>query len=338
MKNSRRSQRKFSGIQTEGGGPVLVAVKDLAEHIRTVHFTLLVLCLALFAITWRQRPNAERALKDANSLNNLSSDPDNFRRILAKIDQESDDAARNSYRRTKCLPDVGVLWVDHQERTFRLKTSRCWIYQNEPSSLMPSGELGLPYTLGAFSLFWTHNHQPRMFIPGSLDLSTCEFATVDKTGKTVQLRAMPQLLTAPPGDSESKATEITVEPKWSSNGKLQFSNHSGLGSSMSLADNQPLNVDITVEAQPLRFNLQDVITGVMKRDWSGGTFEDSFPDLAEMTKPFTEVPLKDLPVKLNTFVASYRKSIEAGEEKIDVWGVKLSTATLKYARRSKNRP
>jgi hypothetical protein len=32
-------------------------VKELAEHIRTVHFTLLVLCLVLVAIAWRQHPN-----------------------------------------------------------------------------------------------------------------------------------------------------------------------------------------------------------------------------------------------------------------------------------------
>jgi hypothetical protein len=123
------------------------------------------------------------------------------------------------------------------------------------------------------------------------------------------------MLTDNSDDSEAHAAAIKLEPTWSGDGRLLFSNHGSLSpNTMATVNGRPLNVDVTMEAEAVPETLQRLISKTMHQQWPEDTFENSFPDLADMTK---------------VFMAKYRRSIDADADKMDVFGVKLSISILK---------
>ena len=105
--NSTQSDAIRAGAEEQDR---LKTARELAEHVRTVHFALLVLCLALFAISWRPLVDQERAIQDADSLAALST-PENEK----KFEESIADAARKgliySHKSEQCIDTFDSEWV-----------------------------------------------------------------------------------------------------------------------------------------------------------------------------------------------------------------------------------
>jgi hypothetical protein len=153
-------------------------VKQLAEHVRTVHFSLLLLCLALFALAWQEHPNEDKALADADSLANLFLDSDIHARVIADIQTKASDRLRSQLATPQdCLNErYRIVWQDDPQdrRWIRTKATKCWVYQDEPltseievTTLRLNWNDDNPSTLAQFISFWNHNQQPRIFYAGT---------------------------------------------------------------------------------------------------------------------------------------------------------------------------
>jgi hypothetical protein len=67
-------------------------MKDLIEQIRTVHFSLVLLCFALFVASFLNKDaNVERALRELSLVNRVVQHWDDAARLLVTHIQESVD-------------------------------------------------------------------------------------------------------------------------------------------------------------------------------------------------------------------------------------------------------
>lgn len=296
-------------------------MKDLVEHIRTVHFTVLVVSFVLTAALQieRKRP-VERAAADAEAILRLQqrwSETEAQLRKAANVAAErfASTFAGGPPGPTTVLPRRGVYRTQGPtgypvESVLRFQIVEGWLFtDNRPLTDEKSSLTRFPppwNTLQEFLTFWDGLHKElTAFLPIVLappaDSSFCNsIERIRDTSLTAYLVVVP-------------ARDVSAE--WSIVPKLRFA--TGMGFGAQACDLQKVIV------KPLKLDLGRVFSPVTAQASSWGTDESTkeFPELIAAAKYFEDSPLERL-------AAALRERANTDTERIELFQAKLPADSI----------
>jgi len=302
---------------------------NLADHIRTVHFTVLVLCLVLLAATLQEHRNPfPRALDDLKAIIGLSSGRSLGKKITERVRNFGDQKfqmGRPLFVRVK---------VRGKQELYRLTFDAPWAYQDYRESSVTAGYFSSgDRSLRDFSTFWNHNKEQRVYLIGRIknpaEIEASETRNVHNRKGPIQHVAFTvdliewistgstEKVDVLDGKSAQTAPNLTLDAEWE---KDQLVLRTFDLDQLSSAD-----FEIRPHVTPLSravINVQDLLRTAAgkKSDWILGDFTATFTDLNQAGGKLAAMPLLDLQQELN------RQSTDEDvrdAEKLEIFGAKI---------------
>jgi exonuclease VII small subunit len=317
----------------------------LAEHIRTVHFTLLVLCIALPAAISTEKPRSfERARRDLAAIVNLLDDlPRVMKAVKADVQQRAEQRIQGKGRALQMGRPIVI-------RIRVGKEFQCWEFSLRSITLVippNSGEPGIPIsddlavkrgpvTMQAFAQFWTHHRQSRIrlieeVVADDITISVPEPPlAIEQDEGAVRRRFGLRVLTPTEGTSGPGRVSARSECHTTIEKKAHLSADGPVGRDPLYSYTNPdplLDLDIHLNTIPVDLTLQDVIRdNAHKRDeWISGSFEDTFKELSEVVKDLPSTEVREL---LHEIDKREKEVQSRGGDHVEIFGAKLPTSQI----------
>lgn len=301
-------------------------MKDLVDHIRTVHFTVFVVALVMtVALYGPMKPHLERAASDAEALLLLEQ---KWRDLAKAFRKAAADAAKGPNvimvpEGTRLIdPEPGLYTIRnlsvYPRRPIIFEIPKNWIYVDgaEPDENPGWGEsqnlfdkLPQPWSnFKQFLHFWDdHRQGKKAFLLFSLATRNedryCN--NVEKISDTKQITPTAFLVPS-----------ATFQEKWLFSSRLE---------GMDVDPNKHKTV-CGFEKSPtfwLKLDLAALFAGItpQAKKWGNGSSADEFKDLIDEAKHLEESPLKDL-------AAAVRERANSDTERVELFQAKLPVETI----------
>lgn len=290
------------------------ALESFAEHLRTVHITLILICFGLITtITLSRKPEADKAFEQleaistASSVWNLQSQwPDEYASKLVR-DSELKPSDEVSAKLDSIqifhpweAPEVGILSHRHMigPRRWTLRDSRTSEFEAKPvksasgEQLTPADALHLlsPTNLTEFFRYWSFLSEPlSIYMPVEKPLLQVHFNELlpleDLPDKAKSTEVARDMVLAPYDYNKLKAN----------NSSVQSSSIKGLTHAF-VEPSQPTfetvgGATVPVKVAPVkRFHAQKAFNETFKTSFEFGKPAETFAELDELTKHYQNLP------------------------------------------------
>ena len=305
-------------------------LKDLCEHIRTVHLTILGVCLLLLGVLIRDQPRPlSTAIADVKAMSSLAAKKAEIDSALQAYAQSVvENYAHNSSQKLQSGRPAYILgeWLDGTKASYRLDYPVAWVVWG-------------PFQRGESSYVADTPQQFRDFWNGSLSariLPTASFETATEISFTDLLTRRPGnggkvLVLASTLDSFQKGI---LQKTFSKSTESQLLNPLPLPLHSEDSENNRLSSEwinhsklVTVRLPELTVNA-DLLAAFLKATgmedrWKHAPFEQSFGELSTQMATISGMTFKDTKDYLER-----QSSITAPEDTVDVFGAKLPTAKI----------
>jgi hypothetical protein len=296
-------------------------MKDLVEHIRTVHFTVLVVALILTAaLQIEKRRTMERAASDAEAILLLSQRWDETSTVLSSAitahhppgPSSSDGTPINSDN-----PHPGLYSVGSSDgpRKFRLRQS--WVYVNQSPRVgsMADYKISAWSTLKEFLAFWDGIHDGKqVFLPIKL-------VPDPKNAFCKNIQKVPE---SEAEDDED--ADLVFEAQKSANDDVTWSLHSSVDTVVGENNRKvascafkPINVRPIAIDQSLALVFMQLTP--QAQNWGTSDSRSEFPELIDAAKHLEDLPLANLAQTL-------RERANQDTDKIELFQAKLPASAI----------
>jgi hypothetical protein len=246
-------------------------IGELAKHIRTIHFTIILVIFVLIEATALRKQNLFKTPEELEQLETVfRHGPDHLR------DWVDEHVAQ--YLRQGKIPEESlhrgrpVFLLTHgqgQSRHFyRLLYLSAWVYKSQRSFIVGSGFLDFPPNrLRNFRDWWDENQESLVFLVPRLDNNNVSAELMGASGKPSHPRLTYDL--PPPG---AIVEDVSLAVMASARESLELSPPPGVSPPLTIRVSHLLGTGIT---------LQRAIIAAADYKWRSGVFSDSFPKIAK---------------------------------------------------------
>ncbi len=306
--------------------------KDIAENLRTVHLSLLVVCLALSVVVFSPAPYVVRkANQDLQDIANSVSAARWSRSWL--LDAANEKAKTEAI--CKWPPATGPSGVEILGQLFAMNVSGPqWAIDLPQETLNyrefvlvpPTYGIFAPENLAAFKRDW--DAHPVLFCPLQLAL---QFWMSDKG----EFKALPLRIGNPP--KSAKTLSLLLRPNWTYK-QLSVLGYPSEGFSfVQISNNGSRLILLPVESgASIEFDARATLIREIRREgWHDADFKDAFRELDQMTTGFQDLDFSHLQKILHLQEKNSKEGLEAFGVKFPVetttrWGVLLVIAIQLY--------
>jgi hypothetical protein len=298
----------------------MCALKDLVEHIRTVHFTLLVVCLVLLATSFEEKKRPlVRADEDARAVEELSREKD---AVLDRIN----DAAANAASAAGAVSKE--TWFGFVEPTSWPVTGRAGIIQQPVSVFFKNSSsfvyfASLRQESGADHVgLWSLSNGADMVDPSAQWRTLADFVAFwDQEHVFYSLPALhsgDQPPACPTAAALSGPPSVVLVQ-----GNLQFVR---IGANSLVPTITAQGRTCSFARQPgrdLGINVRTMLKKALPYDvpWNSSASSSAFPELLNAAKGLEELPLSNLVEQLDA-------RVNADTEKVELFQTKIPAAQI----------
>jgi len=295
-------------------------MKDLVEHIRTVHFTVLVVALILTAaLQIEKRRTMERAASDAEAVLLLSQRWDETSKVLSAAITAHHPAGASSLDGAPINSDnpyPGLYSVGSSDgpRKFRLRQS--WVYVDQVPRLgsIPSYRVSAWSTLREFLSFWDGIHDGKqVFLPIKL-FPDSKNAFCKNITKASELEAEDDEDADLSFAAQKSATDDVSWSLHSSVDTLVGENHTVVSCVFKPVVVRPIAIDKSLALIFKQLTPQ-------AQNWGTSDSKSEFPELIDAAKHLEDLPLENLAQTL-------RERANQDTDKIELFQAKLPASAI----------